>query len=210
MHVYIDDSGDGGFKLEGGSSSHLVMAAVVFRDPREIERLAHQLEGVRQRFGTTREFKYHSTSKKIKDAYFTAIAPVGFHIRAICIDKRLIFSEVLRGDPSLFKSWAIRMLLTKNYGQITDAKVFIDGQDTKGFGVSDDQYLIRMVNKEAPGTIGAVRFIDSKQSAPIQLADMVAGAIRCGSLRGDECKPKHLRMIRPRTWQPEGSLWHFK
>lgn len=210
MHVYVDDSGDGGFKLDAGSSSHLVMAAVVFRDPGEIRRLADQVEQVRERFGTTREFKYSATSKKVKDAYFEAIEPVDFRVRAICIDKRKIFSETLRTDPSRFKSYAIRMLLTKNYGQISNAKVFIDGQDTKGFEVSDEQYFMRMVNRETPGTISAVRFTDSKDSAPIQLADMVAGAIRCGSLHGDACKPKHLHMIRPRTWHPQGTLWYFQ
>ena len=33
----IDDSGDGGFKVGEGSTSHLIMAACVFRDPRQIE-----------------------------------------------------------------------------------------------------------------------------------------------------------------------------
>jgi hypothetical protein len=81
-----------------------------------------------------------------------------------------VFPGVVRGadhrgrSPAALKSYAIRMLLTKNFGQIRAARIFIDGQDTKASGVEDSAYLTRMVNRESPGTIDQVRFVNSKDS----------------------------------------------
>ena len=102
------------------------------------------------------------------------------------------------------------MLLTKNFGQIRDAKLFIDGQDTGAFGVTDERYLLRMVNRESPGTLSAVRFVDSRASRPIQLADMIAGAINAAVRTDREQRRQHLRTFFPRTYRPEGTYWHFR
>lgn len=210
MHVYVDDSGCGGFKLGHGSSSHLVMSAAVFRDTAEIQRLDDLLESDRHPRAPKCEFKFTKSNDARRARFFEVVDPVDFHVRAIVIDKTLVRSGHLRSNPAAFKSWAIRMLLTKHFGQIQNAKIFIDGKDTRGFGVSDEAYLMRMVNREAPGTIGAVRFVDSKQSIGIQLADMTAGAINrayCNEPRRDGT---YLRAFRRKTYQPRGSLWLFK
>lgn len=47
--VYLDDSGDGGFKLDSGSSECLVMAACVFRRTEHIEQLDTAITEVAQR-----------------------------------------------------------------------------------------------------------------------------------------------------------------
>jgi len=209
VHVFIDDSGCGGFKIGQGSSSHLVMAACVFRDPLQIELLAEVAEQCRVRRSHRREFRYSRCNDKLRDAFFECIAPVGFHVRAIVMDKSQIYSPELRANPAKFRSYAIRMLLTKNFGQIKDAKVVIDGQSSKAFGVNDSDYLTRMVNREAPGTISSVKFDDSRYNIGIQLADMCAGAINRGVQTHRPSDPRHLVLIRPRTYQPRGTLWHF-
>ena len=209
MHVFVDDSGDGGFKLDRGSSKFLVMAAVVFPDPREIEHLARCLATCRAACSHQREFKFTKTSKKVRASFFSHVQPVGFHVRAIVIDKGNIHSPKLRSDPSLFKSWAIRQLLSKTYRQVRDAKVVVDGQDTRAFGISDAAYLMDMVNRETPRTIREVKFDDSKRNIGIQLADMCAGVIR----RHEELRKadmEQFRFVRTRAIQPKGNYWRFK
>lgn len=210
MHVYIDDSGDGGFKFGQGSTSHLVMAACIFREPEHISELVHLIEGCAEKNRTAKEFKYSDTKARISDCFFDCISPAKFNVRAIIIDKSQIYSDKLRSSPSALKSYAIRMLLTKNYGQIQSAKVFIDGQDTKAFGIQDTEYLMRMVNRESPQTISQVRHVDSKSSRPIQLADMVAGAINRSVRTHRPSSSVHVDTFRPRTFQPRGSYWFFK
>ncbi|WP_157931857.1 DUF3800 domain-containing protein [Mycobacteroides abscessus] len=209
MHVFIDDSGCGGFKFGLGSSSHLVMAACVFRDPAEIQLLASVTDECRQSMRHFREFKYSATNRKVKDSFFDKIGPVRFAVRAIVMDKSQITSSKLRSSPSALKSYAVRMLLTKNYGQIRNAKVVIDGQDTAAFGISDESYLLKMVNREAPGTIVAVKFDDSRKNIGLQLADMVAGAINCGVRTHKKANDTDMKSIRARTYFPSGTLWYF-
>lgn len=209
MWVYIDDSGDPGMKVGSGSSSHIVMAACVFREADQLELLSQRIHDCREATRHKPEFKSNKTKDSVKDSFFEHIAPVRFHIRAIAIEKEKLYSAKLRSDGSALKSYAIRQLLSKSFGQVRDAKVFIDGRDVRGFGVSDQDYLIRMVNRESPGTIQSVRFVDSKESEGVQLADMCAGAINRAIWTHKPRKPRHLDMIRPRTYQPEGTLWHF-
>lgn len=210
MHIFIDDSGDGGFKFESGSSSHLVMAACVFRDPAEIEKLSTRMRDCATKNGLKTEFKYAKTKERAKDCFFDCTSDVRYNIRAICIDKSVIYSGKLRSSPSALKSYAIRQLLSKGFGTIHNAKVIIDGQDTKAFGIPDHAYLMDMANRSRAGTLRKVSYEDSKSNVGIQLADMVAGAIQRGVRTHKPNDPKHLRIIRPRTWQPTGTLWHFR
>lgn len=186
------------------------MAACVFRDPGHITDAAELIEGCAVQNRMSREFKYSDTKDRIKDCFFGCIAPAQFVIRTIIIDKKLIYSPKLRESPSALKSYAIRQLLTKNYEQIRDAKIFIDGQDTRAFGMEDSAYLTRMVNRESPGTIAQVRHVDSKSSRPIQLADMVAGAINRAVRTHRPSSTKHVETIRARAFQPRGTYWFYK
>ncbi|MDK9348515.1 DUF3800 domain-containing protein [Propionibacterium freudenreichii] len=208
-YVYIDDSGDGGMKIGTGSTPHLVMSAIVFRDRKEIEHLARNIEECRRECGHRREFKFGKTNEKVKASFFEHLTDIDFAIRAIWFDKSKLYSPKLKASPKALKSYAIRELLTKNYGQIRDAKIFIDGQDTKGFDISDQSYFNRMVNRERPGTIRAVRFVDSSDSLGIQLADMTAGAIRRHTENRHKNPHACWTKILQKTWQPRGNLWEF-
>lgn len=209
VHIFIDDSGDGGFKFESGSSSHLVMAACVFPDSAEVQTLQARMAECAHKNGHKVEFKYSKTKERLKDCFFACTAPVKYNVRAISVDKSKIYSQKLRESPSALKSYAIRLLLSKGFGRIRNAKVVIDGQDTKAFGIADTAYLMRMANADRPGTIREVAFADSKRNVGIQLADMVAGAIQKGVRTHKEPDYKHFGIVRPRSYQPEGTLWHF-
>jgi hypothetical protein len=210
MHVFIDDSGDGGMKFSQGSTSHLIMSACVFRDPKEIERLADAVEKCLKKSYVSGEYKYSKINRRARECFFDCTEDIDYAIRAIIIDKKLLRSNKLRTEPSSLKSYAIRMLLTKNYGQIKDAKIVIDGQDTKAFGIDDSQYLMRMVNSEVPGTIKNVKFDDSRRNVGIQLADMTAGAINHAVRTNKGRDDTSLRRIRRRAVQPRGTYWFFK
>lgn len=210
MHIFIDDSGDGGFKFESGSSSHLVMAACVFRDPKQIQFLSQKMAQCAGMHRLSTEFKYAKTKEKVKDCFFDCTADVQYSIRTIFINKRIIYSDMFRDNPNALKSFAIRQLLTHGFGTIRQAKVIIDGQDTKAFGIPDQSYLMKMANKAHPGTLSQVSWADSKQNVGIQLADMVAGAINRGIRTHKPSDTKHLRRIFYRTYQPDGTYWAFK
>lgn len=211
MHVFIDDSGDAGMKLGSGSSRFLVMAACVFKEPEDIERAVALIRGCSEQHRMRREFKYSKTRDGIRDSFFRSVEPARFAVRAIVIDKSLLTSRNLRENPSNLKSHAIYQLLTHHGGTIRDAKLVVDGQDCKPFGMSDNRYFRSNVNWKVPGTIRAVDFVDSTQSVPVQLADMTAGAIHRFVREDEKHNPAHFETFKRRTWRARGgSLWRFK
>ena len=209
MHVFIDDSGCGGMKLDSGSSRHLVMAAAVFRDPKQIEGLKSRGEELQQRFGKAGEFKYNKTSKKMRSQYFEMIKDLTFAVRAIHMDKTRLTSDHLKSSASALKSFAIRELLTHTFGQIRNAKIVVDGEDLRAFEVEDREYLMGMANRAQSGTVHSVKFDDSKLNVGLQLADMIAGASHRHLRRENEHSSNHFSTFVHRTYQPAGSFWNY-
>lgn len=209
MHVFIDDSGCGGMKLDSGSSRHLVMAAAVFRDPKQIEILKARGEELQQRFGKAGEFKYNKTSKKMRNQYFEIIKDVEFAIRAIYFDKTRLTSDHLKSSASALKSFAIRQLLSHTFGQVRNAKIVVDGEDLRAFDIEDREYLMGMSNRAQAGTVHSVKFDDSRRNVGLQLADMIAGASHRHLRRENEHSSKHFSTFAHRTHQPAGSFWNY-
>ncbi len=87
MLVYVDESGDPGLKIAQGSSSHFVVALVVFQDEDEahvleqrVALLRHELD-LDPRF----EFKFNKCSAEIRKAFLKAVAPYDFFYYGISI-----------------------------------------------------------------------------------------------------------------------------
>ncbi len=209
MHVFVDDSGCPGFKFADGSSTHVVMAAAIFPDPLEIERLASAMDFCASKNRLTKEFKYSGLKERHRDCLFECTSGVRLILRAITADKRKVYSPLLREGPPL-KSHLLRQLLTHHFGNISNAKVVVDGKDTRGLGIPDRDYIKRKVNKETPGTIHSVKFADSKQNRGIQIADMLAGAIGRSIQEGTKTpSSKHRLRISGCARGPLGDIWDF-
>ncbi|WP_141750267.1 MULTISPECIES: DUF3800 domain-containing protein [unclassified Brevibacterium] len=209
MWVFIDDSGDPGMQLNKGSSRYIVMSACIFRDPKQIENLKSISEQCAAKRSHRVEFKYNNTKDKTKRLYFDLIKSLDFAVRAIYADKELIHSPKLRNNGNALKSYLIKMLLERNWGQITNAKIIIDGNDLAAFDIPDNQYLMGLVNRDVPGTVHSVKFDDSKVNRGIQLADMTAGAIGRHLMNAKANPSRDFDTFRSRTWRPEGTYWNF-
>ena len=68
---------------------------------------------------------------------------MNFAVRVLVIDKTVLYSETLRKSPSKLKSFAISLLLTHTFDTVKNAKILIDGQDTKSFGITDASYIMK-------------------------------------------------------------------
>lgn len=210
MHAFIDDSGCSGFKFGSGSTVYTIMAAAVFSDPAEIEKLASVVADCKKHSNVRTEFKYSGIKHAARDCFFQCTREVSYALRALVVDKRTIYSDkLLEGRP--LKAWMIRQLLTHTFGTVRNAKIVVDGQDTRGFGIDDQLYLKEKVNRESPGVVHSVKFDDSKDNVGIQLADMTAGAVARAYEPRRRRSPEHLALIRPRTFRAAGgSLWYFR
>jgi hypothetical protein len=120
------------------------------------------------------EFKFSKSRPEIKDAFFSAVKPFDFRVRAIVVEKDLIYSRRLRASKESFYSFFVKSMLKFDNGLLKGAKVVVDGSGDREFRQELGSYLRRHCG---PGAIKDVRFADSANDRLIQLADMCAGAI---------------------------------
>ncbi len=179
MLVFIDDSGDPGFKLDKGSSKSFVICCVIFDDELEAEKTALKIKELRRRLKKSDffEFKFNKCSKKFRKEFLMTIAESKFRIRAIVMPKERIYSEELKSSKESFYSFTVKTVLKHNFGKIKNAKVRLDGRGDRLFRRKLLVYLRKSLNTSEQKIIKNLKFRDSKKDVLIQLADMVAGSI---------------------------------
>lgn len=98
MLVFIDDSGDPGFKLNKGSTSHFVIAMVVFDDELEAEKTAITIKELKRELGFDDdvEFRFFKSSQDIRVKFLQSVDSQNFKIRCLVVDKSLIKSNELK------------------------------------------------------------------------------------------------------------------
>lgn len=207
MLVLIDESGDPGFKLVRGSSSHFVVAMVVFEDFAEAERASAAIAALRVRLQIKAEFKFSKSHDRVKDEFFACVCAFRFKVRAIVVDKSAIYRDSLRERKDLFYNYFVQMLLRHDDGVLKDARVKIDGSGDRRFKDELNGYLRKQL---AAGQIQSVKFAESHRDNLIQLADMVAGAI-LRSYRDEQDRKRAVRWRRQLTDAGRvGNIWDFR
>lgn len=178
MLIFIDDSGDPGFRIEKGSSAVFVIALVIFKDTLEAEKTSLAIKELRRKLKISDfyEFKFNKTNKKFKNVFFNTINSFSFKIRAIVVDKKLIYSPRLRNYKENFYNYIIMQVL-KNSNKIKNAKLRFDKRGEKTLRDQLRVYLSRELDNKNKKVFRDLKFVDSKQNTLIQLADMSAGSI---------------------------------
>lgn len=181
MLVFIDDSGDPGFKHIGeGSSRYFVISAILFSDELEAEKVAVAIKELRRDLGFSDrvEFKFNGSRRDVREQFLRTIHPFSFRVRSIVVDKTVIRSEELRNDKNSFYSYVIKMLLKHSNDTVLDAKIRIDGSGDRIFRKNFLTYLRKQLNSRQKRIIGNCKLVDSKENVLVQMADMIAGSVR--------------------------------
>ncbi|PKM14947.1 MAG: DUF3800 domain-containing protein [Gammaproteobacteria bacterium HGW-Gammaproteobacteria-2] len=194
--VLIDESGDAGFKLVRGSSSHFVVAMVVFDDFGEAERTSTAIADLRTALRIRTEFKFSKSHDDIKDAFFDCVCRHRFSVRALVVDKSVIYSDSLRERKDLFY----------NYFVLQGARIKIDGSGDRHFKNELNSYLRQQLHA---GQVKSIRFAESHRDNLIQLADMVAGAILRSYRDKVRKDAKRWRQVLARNGKL-GDVWDFR
>ena len=101
MLVFIDESGDAGFRIDRGSSQIFAAAMVIFDDRGQALACMEALEKLRQKLGL-REFKFNKSHAKVKSAFFEVVQRYDFKVRATPAPPALRRGERRRGPPNGF------------------------------------------------------------------------------------------------------------
>mgnify|MGYP001385527018 CR=1 FL=1 len=202
MQLFIDDSGDPGFKFGSGSSDHLVIAGCLFKSEVDVEITSQAINEVKASLNLNKgqELKFSNSRDLVKSEFFSRVVDLPFQIRAVAIDKRQTGArELLSSGGSLFDA-AVEKLIHHSGEHLLNARVYLDGRAGRERSKQIQRRLKSITNFEAQ-VVGKVKFVDSKANNLIQLADMVAGGIRKDlvvvEVDGSGWKPIHPLIKRP-------------
>lgn len=197
MYVFVDDSGDPGFKFGQGSSNFLVIACCVFASPLEVDLASKHVATLKRKLNANNDFelKFHKSRFETKIILLESLGKIDFFVRVLIVDKR--------GLPSTkdLQNSVLISALDKLGEGVADAKVTIDGVLPKKHAQELSTRIRKKVNRTRK-VILSVRFRDSKADSLIQLADLIAGAYRSIHEQKDQTSisySKHLRVIESRT-----------
>jgi len=204
MLVFLDDSGDPGFKVEKGSSPVFIISLVIFEDALEAEKTAIAVKELRRelKHSDSFEFRFNKTPKKEVLRFLEVINKFDWKYRAIIMQKKVIRSKELQGSKESFYNSTIKMVLKNSGNVIKKAKLRMDGKGSREFR----RKLLTYLRKDLPeGMVDNLRFRDSKSDVLVQMADIVAGSIH-RKYQEKSDKDSYLAKIK----KHESDLWEFK
>lgn len=180
MLIFIDDSGDPGFKIGKGSTENFVISLVIFDDELEAEKTAVAIKELRRsfKFPDDMEFKFNKSNKIVREKFLKKVNPFKFRIRSLVVDKKAIRSNELKTNKNSFYGYFIKMALKYSNNSISNAKIKIDGSGDRTFRRSFLGYLRQQLNSKEKRVMKNCKLVDSKGNILIQMADMIAGSIR--------------------------------
>jgi len=172
--VYIDDSGDPGFKKS--SSSHFIIAAVLLLDEDKKQLLNDAITLFRRNLGwhELEEFRFKITNKKTILRLIDFVRPFDFTAYAMVLDKSKIDPEDIPKDKASLYYYTIKELLLKL--NLTNPVITIDGRAGKQYSKEIRTY-IRQGLREKGVENTRIFLVDSRKNALVQLTDIIAGAV---------------------------------
>lgn len=203
MLVFIDESGDAGFKTARGSSPVFVVAMAIFADGAAALDTEVRLRQCAARRIHRGEFKFMSTRRDVRDMFFETARSCPFRLRAIVVRKDAVYSAHLRSDKEGFYQFFVQKMLEFDGGRLKEARVVIDGSGDREFRKRLGTAIRKRVRE---GAVKECRFSDSKGDALIQLADMCAGAIARSYRPDRDDRDRWRMMLQPRI----DDIWDFR
>lgn len=208
--VFMDESGDAGFKVGRGSPPTLVVAAVVFAGPEAAETTANCIHAYRSdvlKRGPHLQFHFTNCCREWREGFFQAVQDCPFTVRAIVMQKDRIYEGTqLRRDGEYFYNFTIKQLLTHTFGRIEDAKLFVDGQAGRESLKRMVAYLRRQCKEQGLHVFRDIRFVrKSERNVLVQLADMVTGGIARSYREDKGDRFAYRRLLAPRI----DDVWDF-
>lgn len=176
MHVFVDESGDVGFKFDANSSRHFVLAAVVFESDDEADACRRDIEEFRDALRLPQgEMKFNGSSFEIRAGFLRAVSARTFRVHSVVIDKQSLDPREFRPATKLYLK-AVELLMAEMLPTLADAEVCFDRCGNRAFR----SVLRRTARESITGETWPVRRWTDRPSHSdrlLQLADMVCGAI---------------------------------
>jgi len=176
--LFMDESGDTGFKFEKGSSRFFVLSIVIFDNPVEAEKTAKTIKNLRKKLklSVNFEFKFSTgTTKKQKEKFLKIVKQENFTYRSVVIDKQ----KLLKANPQSFQESIYILsseLLFLRGKELANATLVLD-RVNRQFLRKMNFFLKRRLNTPLRKIIRKIKADKSSNNNLLQLVDMVCGAV---------------------------------
>jgi hypothetical protein len=204
VFVYLDESGDTGFKFPG-SSRYFIIALVLTDDPIPLHEAVDELRESLG-FSPKNEFKFYNSSEYVRQAFMEMLMHQNFSARVLVVDKHLMTQPHMHKRET-FYNYLVRLVLTYDNDSILNATLILDesikGEKSKQHFAT---YLRRSLNTDqAKRKIRDVKYHRSHSDNVIQVADMISGAVYAKYSRGEA---RYSEMIKGKIqdiweWRPK-------
>jgi len=174
--LWIDESGDSGFKFSGGSSKILVIVAVYVKEGKDESKMEMEIDRLKAKLRLTKdyEFKFSRCKDDFRMQFFNTIKKFPIEYKAIVIDKNKVQAPALRHNSNQLYCEAVRRLLYDNNPPLEKAVLTIDETSAKIHHRVFNMVLKRYLSKNIVDKIKQAR---SGSSTMVQIADMISGSI---------------------------------
>lgn len=204
MYVFVDDSGDPGFKFGQGSSNFLVIACCVFESAKDVSDASNFVKQLTNELNSGHgfELKFNKSSHDARLKFLNEVQKLHFFVRVMVVDKRLVSNR---------KDFLLDMIvenLRDSSETIRGAKITIDGKKPKNISSEISRRLKSSINREFI-IVQSIKFRDSKSDPLIQLADMVAGATRKSYEDVGKAPSPYRRLVDGLGNKPNSRIWEL-
>ncbi len=177
MRCFLDESGDPGLKINGGSSRFFVMALVTFADDAEVLRCDQRIDALRRELHlpADAEFHYAKNPWKGRAAFLQAIQPFAFRYHIFVLDKDPARLSRLAAGTGDWYQYAVGQVFAAAKPYLSDLTVVMDKRGSRKFQQELSLHL-RNVLRDAGGSNIRLKLSqqDSYRNNLLQLADYVA------------------------------------
>lgn len=213
MLVFIDESGDPGWKLQQGSSRFFCIALVVFEDAEDALACDQRIDLLRHELGwkANDEFHFKGNSDRVRRTFLEAVARYNFFYYTFILnkDQSKLWGEGFKDKHSFYK-YACGLVFENAKDKLSGATVVIDRSGNLDFRKQLEKYLRRRMNAGKSRVICKVKMQRSSSNNLLQLADYVAGSVTRSLQTGRKSATDYRKMIahreiQVRVWPQLGS-----
>lgn len=179
MLIFIDESGDTGFKFEHGSSQFFTVSLVMFKNHDEAIKCDRSIADLKRRLGwnNSDEFHFKRNSDKIRLKFLKNVSRFDFIYYSVIIDKTLFKYKAKEfKDREYFYSYICLQVIESTQRQLIQADIVIDKNGNSEFRNRLSKYLKKKININQK-RIRKVKMQRSEANNLLQLADYIAGII---------------------------------
>jgi hypothetical protein len=177
MLIYLDESGDTGFKFVQGSTTHFIIALLLVADQQPLHEAVAELKET-LRLADAREFKFAKTPHANRVTFFRTIEPLDFTVRALILDKRRISSPDLHRQETFYHR-LVSSLLARNADVIPGSTLLIDESAQSKRAQEDFRSYLRKAlrtTRDQP-KFRHIHYRRSHSDHLLQVSDMICGAL---------------------------------